>query len=123
MATESVDDLDELLVVLGSGISEPFDPKTIYGDRYGEWIEKNKNGPRIVKAKAALEAYYTRECARKVLEAREDELKTILSEYQHRGIASDYFDNRSAELRAAIEEVGGAMPEPQQPKPLEEKKS
>lgn len=90
---------------------------------------------RIAEAKQRLQAYYTRECARKVLEAKVEQTELIRDEWgkwlafpdddphektEIRHIVT-HCNELIAELRAAIEEVGGAMPEPQQTKPSEEK--
>lgn len=60
------------------------------------------------KEVAALQAYYTRECARKVLEGQLAEAESLARIYDGEVKASVMLDlkNRIAELRAAIEEVG-----------------
>lgn len=63
--------LDEMLIVLASGISEPFDPKTIYGDHYQEWLDKNRNNPRVKEAKDRLNRLIERELM--------NELKSIVN--------------------------------------------
>lgn len=101
MATESVDEiLDKLVDYVGAGV--------------GDMTRK--------KAKQRLDAYYTRECARKVLEIiGEDETTFIpidVDPKQTTDGASQYLYEVSrvgtkqrnqlrAELRAAIKEVGG----------------
>ena len=75
----------------------------------------------IEKAKAALQAYITRECARKVLEGQIKELEQLplarldepdahkSKKYRDAGkfITVVYAPKRLAELRAALKEVGG----------------
>ena len=111
MATESVDELDKILLAVRD---------------WGEGLAKQEfAGLSPAEAKVKLDAYYTqlaeRECARKVLEGQADVLgenKTLSlsadeSDDYKRGFESaieqwnKYEDRRIAELRAAIQEVGG----------------
>lgn len=117
MATESVDDDKRELDIFEeySHYFCEFTPERDNEQRCRWCGELEDEGRHTMKK--AIETYYTRECARKVLEGRIDEIRYLAHYSQPRkgdplqieGIERDpeYVAGRLAELRAAIEEVGG----------------
>ena len=112
MATESVDDLENLI---GKSLGwVKYDKPEDYemSPFGGMWVESDgKSAHDISGLVVALHAYYTRECARKVLEGRIGELEQW-NAYGHPNFhQSDdlmqRIDALKAQLRAAIKEVGG----------------
>lgn len=109
MSTDT-DWLDELLVKLTCGLP---DPEVAYGDRWGEFVARNKGIPKIKEAKATILQHESQAVKAADKAGRIEELDdlSVVAQYWHQeGLATEPYEMIAGRIQQLQGDSTGATP-------------